>query len=209
MEKMTSPGNEERASSLPADDARERVISTAYDLFTREGVRGVGIDRIISEAGVAKMTLYRHFPSKDELALAVIDRRKELWTWGWIDAEMRRRSDDPVGQLLAIFDILDDWFHDEGYESCVFIGVLREFGETDSPLLAASREALADVRTMVIAPAREAGIENPEEFAFNWQVLMSGAIVCADMGYLDAAKRAGEAARLILSQYGLIAAESG
>ncbi|MDX6616845.1 MAG: hypothetical protein QOD60_1936 [Solirubrobacterales bacterium] len=204
---MTSPGNEEQASSLLADDARERVLSTAYDLFCREGIRAVGIDRIISEADVAKMTLYRHFPSKDDLVLEVIERRKQLWTWGWIDADMRRRSDEPIGQLLAIFEILDEWFHSAEYESCLFIGVLREFGETDSPLLAASREALADVRTLVMAPAKEAGIENPEEFAFNWQVLMSGSIVCADMGYLDAAKRAGEAARLILGQRGLIAAD--
>jgi AcrR family transcriptional regulator len=179
------------------------VISTAYDLFCREGVRAVGIDRIIREAGVAKMTLYRHFPSKDDLALAVIDRRKELWTWGWVDAEMRRRADDPVSQLLVIFEILDEWFHRDDYESCVFIGVLREFGETDSPLLAASREALADVRKMVAAPAKEAGIDDPGDFAFNWQVLMSGSIVCADMGYLDAAKGAGEAAKLILTQRGL------
>jgi AcrR family transcriptional regulator len=206
---MAYPGVEERGSSLPADDARERIMSTAYDLFCREGVRAVGIDRIISEAGVAKMTLYRHFPSKDDLALAVIERRKELWTWGWVDAEMRRKSDDPVGQLLAIFEILDEWFHRDDYDSCVFIGILREFGETDSPLLAASREALADVRTMVMAPAKQAGIENPEEFAFNWQVLMSGSIVCADMGYLDAAERAGEAAKLILGQYGVIAADAG
>jgi AcrR family transcriptional regulator len=202
---LTSRGKEERASSLPADDARERVVITAYDLFTHQGVRAVGIDRIISEASVAKMTLYRHFPSKDDLALAVIERRKELWTWGTVDAEMRRRSDDPVGQLLAIFEILGEWFHSGDYESCLFIGVLREFGETDSPLLAASREALADVRKMVEAPAREAGIDDPEAFAFNWQVLMSGAIVCADMGDLDAAKRAAEAATLVLTQRGLIA----
>jgi AcrR family transcriptional regulator len=201
---MASPaGTEERTPSPPGADARERVISTAYDLFCREGVRAVGIDRIIREAGVAKMTLYRHFPSKDDLALAVIDRRKELWTWGWVDAEMRRRADDPVSQLLVIFEILDEWFHRDDYESCVFIGVLREFGETDSPLLAASREALADVRKMVAAPAKEAGIDDPGDFAFNWQVLMSGSIVCADMGYLDAAKGAGEAAKLILTQRGL------
>jgi AcrR family transcriptional regulator len=206
---MASPGTEERGSSLPAADARERVISTAYDLFCREGVRAVGIDRIISEAGVAKMTLYRHFPSKDDLGLAVIERRKELWTWAWIDAEMRRRSDDPIGQLLAIFEILDEWFHRRDYESCLFIGVLREFGETDSPLLAAGREALADVRKMIAAPATAAGIADPESFAFNWQVLMSGAIVSADMGDLDAAKRAGAAATLILTQRGLIAAASG
>jgi AcrR family transcriptional regulator len=183
------------------------VVTTAYDLFTREGVRAVGVDRIIREAGVAKMTLYRHFPSKDDLALAVIERRKELWTWGTVDAEMRRRADDPLGQLLAIFEILDEWFHSDDYESCVFIGVLREFGETDSPLLAASRDALADVRRMVEAPARAAGVEDPEAFAFNWQVLMSGAIVSADMGDLDAGKRAAEAAGLILAQRGLIAAD--
>lgn len=204
---MASPGNAEPGpSNLPADDARERILLTAYDLFCRDGVRAVGIDRIISEADVAKMTLYRHFPSKDDLALAVIERRKELWTWGWLDQEMRKKSDDAVGQLLAVFDVLDQWFHRDDYESCLFIGVLREFGDTDSPLDGASREGLADVRKVIVAPAKEAGIDDPEGFAFNWQVLMSGAIVSADMGDLEAAKRARETGQLILGERGLTAA---
>jgi AcrR family transcriptional regulator len=208
LEKMP-PRKAERKRSPPAEQPRERILSTAYYLFCHEGVRAVGIDRIISEAGVAKVTLYRHFPSKDDLALAVIERRKQRWTWGWIDREMRARADDPVSQLLAVFDILDGWFHRKDYESCLFIGVLREFAETNSPLLDASRDALADVRKMIAGPAKEAKIRDSDAFAFNWQVLMSGSIVCADMGDLDAAKRARHTGELVLEQRGLAAGAAG
>ena len=61
--------------------ARERIVSTAYALFTRRGVRAVGIDEIISQSGVAKATMYRHFPTKNDLVLAVLQRREQLWTF--------------------------------------------------------------------------------------------------------------------------------
>src|SRR5688572_23583675 len=102
-------------------DARQRILDTAYELFSRRGIRGVGIDEVIERAGVAKATLYRHFPSKDHLALAFLQEREQLWTLGWVEAEARRRGATPEEQLLAIFDLFDEWFHRDDFEACSFI----------------------------------------------------------------------------------------
>src|SRR5205807_7684370 len=72
--------------------ARERIDRTAYQLFSRHGIRAVGIDAVVAHAGVAKMTLYRHYPSKDDLALAFLRRREELWTRSWLQREAKRRG---------------------------------------------------------------------------------------------------------------------
>src|SRR5262245_25600613 len=109
------------ARVAPKDsDARERIIATAYGLFCRHGIGAVGVDTIIEQSGVAKMTLYRHFRSKNDLVLAVIERREELWTEGWLATEVRRRATDPAERLLAIFDVFDGWFRRRGFAGCLF-----------------------------------------------------------------------------------------
>ena len=75
--------------------ARERILETAYDLFARRGVRDVGIDEVIDRASVAKATLYRHFPSKDDLVLAFLEQREERWTYGWVERAVRTRASSP------------------------------------------------------------------------------------------------------------------
>ena len=75
-------------------DGRERILETAYELFSRHGTRAVGVDRIVAEAGAAKMTLYRNFASKDELIVAFLDAREQRWTRGWLQAEVEARATD-------------------------------------------------------------------------------------------------------------------
>ncbi len=89
-----------KAFSRPAS-ARERIDQTAYELFSRHGIRAVGVDTISARSGVAKMTLYRHYPSKDDLALAFLRRREELWTRSWLQQEVERRTRAPAERLLA------------------------------------------------------------------------------------------------------------
>src|SRR5437764_12916048 len=89
-------------------EARERILSTAYELFTKRGIRDVGIDEVIFRSGVAKATLYRHFPSKDDLVLAFLARRERRWTLEFVKAEACRRGTNPEDQLLAIFDVFEE-----------------------------------------------------------------------------------------------------
>src|SRR6185437_1217897 len=111
--------------------ARERILESAYDLFSTKGVRAVGIEEVIERAAVAKATLYRHFPSKDELVLAFLRKREVVWTHGWVEAEARKRGATPEEQLLAIFDLFDEWFHRTDFEGCSFINVLLETADRE------------------------------------------------------------------------------
>jgi AcrR family transcriptional regulator len=88
----------------------------------------VGVHEVIERADVATATLYRHFRSKDDLVLAFLERREQLWTREWLEAEARARGSNPEDQLLAIFDVFDEWFQREDYEACSFVNVLLEMG---------------------------------------------------------------------------------
>jgi AcrR family transcriptional regulator len=179
---------------------RERILETAYELFSRRGVRDVGVDEVIEHANVAKATLYRHFPSKDDLVLAFLERREELWTKGWVEAEARRRGATPEEQLLGIFDLFDEWFRRDDFEACSFVNVLLEMTPAH-PLGQASVRHLENIRTVVRTLAEEAGLRNPGEFARSWHILMKGSIVQASEGDRDAARRAKEMAALLVERF--------
>jgi AcrR family transcriptional regulator len=181
--------------------ARERILSTAYALFTRRGIRAVGTDEVVERAGVAKATLYRHFPSKNDLVLAVLERREQLWTLGLVEKQSRLRGDTPEEQLLAIFDVFHDWFANrDGFEGCSFINVLLEMG-AQHPAGQASVAHLDNIRDIVRQRARAAGLHDVENFARSWHILMKGSIVAAAEGDVEAAQRAKAMARMLIEQH--------
>ena len=180
--------------------ARERLLAAADELFYEGGIHSVGIDRVIERAGVAKATLYRHFPSKDALVLAFLERRETLWTHGVVEDGARARGRTPEERLLAIFDVFDEWFQAEDFEACSFINVLLELGPSH-PVGQASIDYLENIRGVVSSLAEEAGLRDPEAFARSWHILMKGSIISAAEGDRDAAKRAQAIARLLIDQH--------
>jgi AcrR family transcriptional regulator len=183
--------------------ARERILDTAYELFSRHGTRAVGVDRIIAECGIAKMTLYRNFPSKDALILAFLDRRADRWTHEWLESEAARRGGTPAERLLAIFDTFDGWFHQTDFEGCSFINVMLEIPEPESAVRQASVRHLEAIRGFLRGLAAEAGIEDAEGFARQWHILMKGSIVAAAEGDRDAAARARQIGAMLLEHHGI------
>jgi AcrR family transcriptional regulator len=181
--------------------ARERILESAYDLFSRRGIRAVGVEEVIERAAVAKATLYRHFPSKDDLVLAFLRQREQVWTHGWVEAEARKRGATPEDRLLAIFDLFDEWFHRHDFEGCSFINVLLETASLEHPVGRASAEHLENIRAVLRSLATEAGLRDVEEFARSFHILMKGSIVQAGEGDFDAAKRAKERARDLIQKY--------
>jgi AcrR family transcriptional regulator len=182
---------------------RERILETAYDLFSRHGIRAVGVDRIVADSGVAKMSLYRHFRSKDELVLAFLQAREERWTREWLEAEAASRGETGAERLLAIFDIFDEWFRRPDYEGCSFINVLLEYDELDHPIRLATVGHLATIRSLVRGFAEQAGVDNPDAVARQWHLLMKGSIVAARDGDRLAAQRARDLGRLLLESEGV------
>jgi AcrR family transcriptional regulator len=181
-----------------AAGARERILSAAYGLFQRFGTRAVGIDRIIADSGVAKMSLYRHFRSKQALVEAFMERREERWTLAWLKADVEARSDDPRERLLAVFDVFDGWFHKKSFEGCSFINVLLEYPPA-SPLHDRAAEHLANIRAFLTELAEAAGLDDAARFAATWHILMKGSIIAAGEGNRDAARHARAAAEAVLA----------
>jgi AcrR family transcriptional regulator len=181
--------------------ARERILDTAYELFSTRGIRAVGTEEVLAKAGVAKSTLYRHFPSKEELVLAFLQRREHRWTRAFVEEEARRRGSTPRERLLAIFDVLGEWFHRDDFEGCSFIKVLLEMDDLDSPLGKASAAHLEYIRSVVRALADEAGVQDSESFAHSWHILMKGSIVAAGEGDELAGKRARAMGEDLLDRY--------
>jgi AcrR family transcriptional regulator len=180
--------------------ARQRILDAAYDLFSQHGIRAVGIDSIIERSGVARMTLYRHFQSKDDLVLAFLEDRERRWTRDWLQCEVRRRASTPADRLLVIFEVFDGWFRQADFEGCSFINVLLEVADPADAVHQASRDYLANIRAFLEELATETGVVDPKGFARQWHILMKGSIVAAAEGDTDAALRAQEVARLLLSQ---------
>jgi AcrR family transcriptional regulator len=188
------------AEPVEAPAARDRIVETAYDLFARRGIRAVGVDEIIERSGVAKATLYRHFRSKDELVVEFLRLREERWTKGWVEAEAKNRASAPAEQLLAIFDIFDEWFRADDFEACSFINVLVELGPRHRAGVV-SIQHLENIRSVVRGLAEEAGLCDVDAFARSWHILMKGSIISATEGDSDAAQRAKAMARLLIEHH--------
>lgn len=162
-------------------DARQRIVETAEQLFYAEGIRAVGIDRIIAEAGVAKMTLYNHFASKDDLILAVV-RYREAKFDAMFDKWMRRHVKAGKSRLEAFFSALKDWFKSPGFRGCMFINTCVELADTKHPAAefsAAHKVRFRDLLREILSEC--AGVKTAESLTPAISLLVEGAIVSAVM----------------------------
>jgi AcrR family transcriptional regulator len=187
---------------LPKDHsiARERILDAAYELFSAHGVEAVGVDAIVARSGTGKMTLYRHFKSKEALVLAFLKRRREIWTGNWLLARVNENSGSPSDSLLAFFGVYQEWFLEPDFEGCPFVNTLVEARNSDNVRHAAA-EYLAEIRSAIETRARSAGLMDVERLARAWNTLLMGAIISRLSGQLDAAREAQATARLLLASW--------
>lgn len=178
--------------------ARDRILETARTLFYRRGVNNVGIDEIIAHSGVAKATLYKHFPSKDALILEYMRQGDGRWR-GWLRETVERLAPRPEDRLLAVFGALEEWFGLPHFRGCLLTNVV-----TALPDPGPAREVLAvhkaAVRGYFGELAAQAGARHPAELAAQVLMLMEGATAVARAeGDPTAARRAREVARALLA----------
>ena len=162
---------------------RDELVDTALRLFYKQGFNATGIDKILSESGVAKMTLYKHFGSKDELILAALTRRDEQFR-DWLTNAMETASPDPRAQLLSLFDALEKWFRgqafkDLGFAGCAFINASGEFTDPDHPAHRIAKQHKQEIVDYLAKLCTKAGATDPETLAEQLALLKEGAIVTA------------------------------
>lgn len=177
--------------------ARQRILDTSFELFAGRGIRDVGVDELIERSGVAKATFYKHFRTKDDLALAYLQRWYEERSAA-IDTAVARHRGSDTPALLAVFDVFDEWFRQGTVEVSSFLHVLMEMGPTHR-LGRASLDYLSRTRDQLADLAREAGLDDPEGFAWSCHILLKGSIVAAAEGDPRAAERARHMAALLIA----------
>ncbi len=185
-------------TDVAVSSPRERILDAASVAFYRRGIRAVGVDSVIAEAGVAKATLYRHFPSKDALVQAFLERRDRRWR-AWFEEAVDRLAPDPAARPLAVFDALGEWFASDDFRGCAFINAAVEITDPGHPARAAVREHERRLADHLLRLCREAGLDDPEGASAALFLLVEGAIVCALVeGDGAAAARAQTAAERLL-----------
>ena len=177
---------------MATPSARERILDTAARLFYQDGLRATGIDKIIAESGVAKMSLYRHFASKNELIAAFLDRRHESWM-RWFEQDVEARFAASPG-LEAIALALADWFSDEDFRGCAFINAVAEVcASGEGTQVAQSVAHKAELAALIGSLARRLGLPEPDAIAEEAMLCVEGMIVryqmTADPGVVDAGRR--------------------
>ncbi|MET3583302.1 AcrR family transcriptional regulator [Mesorhizobium robiniae] len=187
--------------SLRADAAekRQHIVETAYGLFKRVGFHATGIDRIIAEAEVAKMTMYRHFPKKDALIVEVLDWRADRFA-----RQLDRLGDaatTPQQKIATILDWYEHWFDSPDFHGCLFQHALAEFGDPEHPVFKAvtrQKDGLRRrIQKILEATMPDARAESMASALF---MLIEGATLLAQMGQGKAAiENAREAAKRILA----------
>jgi AcrR family transcriptional regulator len=170
--------------------ARERILDTAFRLFYAHGPRGVGVDTVIAESGVAKATLYKHFPRKDDLVLAYLEKVDQVWL-GQLRTAARAAGDRPADQLVGMFDALATACRRDGYHGCAFINTAAEF-PSGSDVHTRTVEHKTVVRAWVSDLARRAGAADPDLLARQLTLLLDGGL---SAGVLDADPAAASAAK--------------
>lgn len=167
-----------KISNVAAIPARERILRTAHDLFYREGIRATGIDRIIAESGVTKVTFYRHFPSKNDLIRAYLEYRHELWMSWFIDA-LNRHQLPRQQPSAALVPAMKEWFKSNDYRGCAFINTVVEFDGALPEVLEISRRHKLEMTTVIasLLPATKHRELDAQAVA----MAIDGAIVRAQM----------------------------
>jgi AcrR family transcriptional regulator len=171
-----------------SSDKRQHIVETAYVLFKAFGFHATGIDRIIAEANVAKMTMYRHFPGKDDLIVEVLRCRTERFDKQLDD--LAAEAVTPGQKIGTVFDWYERWFQSPEFHGCLFAHALAEFGDADHPVFKAvggHKNGLKQRLRRILAAAMPA--DDADSAATALLMLLEGATLLAQMGQGDAAIR--------------------
>lgn len=176
---------------------RDELVEKALKVFYRNGFHATGMDMLVTETGVSKTSMYKHFRTKEELILASLRLRDELFR-GWLYQRMDELGATPRDQLLAMFDAMGEWFAQPDFQGCMFIKASAEYQQPEHPIHALSAEHKTRLFDHVRELAEQAGANDPAALARQLLLLKEGAIVSAHLGHTKSAAQDAKAAAQVL-----------
>lgn len=174
---------------------RDRILSTATDLFQTRGINSTGVDTIVAEAGTTKMTLYKYFHTKEALILEVL-RKSQADFQTWLDNQFSARSSKPAEKIQQLFDFIEEWVNSPSFLGMGFIKASAEFPDEQNPIHQLSSQQSKDFRHYIAQLATEANIQDADGLALQLSLLFEGAVQAEQMqrgsGALKYAKQAAK-----------------
>jgi len=177
---------------------QEKILQAAAELFYSQGIRATGVDAIVKAANTTKMSLYKYFPSKDELVLAFLRKRDRDFS-AWFVDQINARAETPKAKLLAVFDVIDEWMAIPEFRGCAFINAAAEFPLEGNPVHQVSAEFYDQFRSYIADLAGQCGSKSPANLALQLSLLVEGAIVSEQMKrHSGSAEQAKQAAVVLI-----------
>ena len=177
---------------------REQLIQAALELFSITGYSAVGVNAIANKANITKKTLYHHFKSKEELILAVLryyDERHRNSFMRSVEAKAENSKD----RLLAIFDILEEWFNSKDFSGCLFVRAMGEYPEEGTSIRSVCQESKILTQKYIQSLAEKAELQDADELSEQFMLLIEGAITMAQVNNSHlSAVRAKKAAKVLI-----------
>ena len=157
----------------------ERILDAAVWLFQQEGIQAVGVNRIVADADVAPMTLYRHFGSKDQLVALALEQWSAQWLQ-WLAEQIDRQGDDPGARLAGLWDTLEEWWASDGFRGSFVVNAAVELrSQPDHPAHTVATAHRMALRQFLEDLAKPTGADDPATIAANLEVLVHGATAVA------------------------------
>lgn len=160
---------------------RDELVEKATATFYRNGFQATGMDMLVAETGISKTSIYKHFKTKDDLIIASLQLR-DTFIRSWLFRRMEELAATPQEQLIAMFDALDEWFHQPDFHGCMFAKACSEYQDPEHPINREATDHVARISAQLATIAERAGLRQPSELARQLALLKEGAVVLATMG---------------------------
>ncbi len=161
-------------------DQKDSIVRSSLELFYRDGIKGTDVNKVIEKAGVSESAFYQNFSSKEDLVLAFLQKRHDIWM-AWFTNEVEAKLSQPGAKLEVIADVLQSWFEDPNFRGCAFINTVAEGGKFDSQPFTMAREHKEELKRFLTAVAMKLDHREPELTASAAVLVVEGAIVRAQM----------------------------
>jgi AcrR family transcriptional regulator len=165
---------------IQTPDTRDSIVNASLELFYRDGIKGTDVEQVLKKAGVSESSFHENFSSKEELVLAFLHKRHDLWT-AWFTKEVETRLARPGAGLEVVADVLQTWFEDPKFRGCAFINTVAEGGRRDSEPFSIAREHKEELKQFLKSITTRLNLSEPDMAASAAVLIIEGAIVRAQM----------------------------